>query len=227
MSEITNKLNQIRERIKAAELQYQRIPGSVKLVAVTKQQPIAVIQEAIDAGQTCFAENYVQEALSKIEHFIDDNIEWHFIGPVQSNKTKLIAEHFQCVQSIDRLKIAERLNHQRPFYLPPLQVCVQVNIDNDPVKSGIDVDEINTFVEAITQLPRLQLRGLMTILTQYSDAERIMASYKQLRKIFEDLQQQYSNIDTLSMGMSADFELAIACGSTCVRVGSAIFGERQ
>lgn len=226
MSEITNNLNLVKQHISVAEIAAHLTSGSVKLIAVTKKQSIAAISEAYAVGQTCFAENYVQEALPKIRHFIDEEFEWHFIGPIQSNKTKLIAENFQWVQSVDRIKIAERLNNQRPFYLAPLQVCIQVNIDNDPKKSGIKVEELNDFIAELSKFPKLQLRGLMTILTQFTDVALIKASYEKMRKTFEILQQKYPVIDTLSMGMSADYELAIACGSTCVRVGTAIFGAR-
>lgn len=228
MTVIYNNLNIVKQRILHAEQVNQRQSHSVKLLAVTKTQPISVIQDIIQAGQIYFAENYLQEALPKIDALKNEELEWHFIGPIQSNKTKGIAENFQWVQSLDRLKIAERLQNQRPFYLPKLQICIEVNVDEDPAKSGVKLTELAAFVHEINQFPHLQLRGLMTILAQYTDQSRIRESYTKLRTAYERIQEEQGlQLDTLSMGMSADYEIAIACGSNCVRIGSAIFGERQ
>lgn len=227
MVTIRQNLDVIKQRIVQAEHKNARVPGSVKLLAVTKNQTVSAIQEAIAAGQLYFAENYLQEALLKIDALKNEDLEWHFIGPVQSNKTKGIAEHFHWIHSIDRIKIAERLNHQRPPYLPKLNICLEVNIDEDPAKSGIKLADLPQLVHEINQFPMLQLRGLMTILSQYTDAQRIIESYTRLRTAYEQLQQQGLQLDTLSMGMSADYEIAIACGSNCVRIGTAIFGERK
>lgn len=227
MSVIDN-FNKVKQRIMHTEQLNHRQPHSVKLLAVTKTQPVSIIQEIIQAGQIYFAENYLQEALPKMEALKNEELEWHFIGPIQSNKTKGIAENFQWVHSLDRLKIAERLHNQRPFFLPKLQVCIEVNVDEDPAKSGVKLKELTSFIHEINQFPRLQLRGLMTILSQYTDKQRITESYTQLKMIYERLQMDEGlPLDTLSMGMSADYEIAIACGSNCVRIGSAIFGERQ
>lgn len=227
MSVIDN-FNRVKQRIMHAEQLNHRQSHSVKLLAVTKTQPVSVIQETIQAGQIYFAENYLQEALPKMEALKNEELEWHFIGPIQSNKAKGIAENFQWVHSLDRLKIAERLQNQRPFFLPKLQVCIEVNVDEDPAKSGVKLTELTSFIHEINQFPRLQLRGLMTILSQYTDKQRITESYTQLKMIYERLQTDEGlPLDTLSMGMSADYEIAIACGSNCVRIGSAIFGERQ
>lgn len=227
MSIVSQNLNIIRQHITLAEQQNQREPGSVKLLAVTKTQAVSAIKEAINEGQMYFAENYLQEALPKIAALKNEELEWHFIGPIQSNKTKGITEHFHWVHSVDRIKIAERLNNQRPNYLPKLQVCIEVNVDEDPAKSGVKLHDLPKFAHEINQFPHLQLRGLMTILSQYTDAQRMVESYTRLRNVYEKLQQQGLQLDTLSMGMSADYEIAIACGSTCVRIGTAIFGERK
>lgn len=226
MNDIKTNLNAIRQRIAVAEQRYHREPGSVKLLAVSKTQSIAVIENAIAAGQQSFAENYLQEALPKVKQLCEFDLEWHFIGPIQSNKTKGIAENFHWVHSVDRFNVAERLQRQRPFYLPPLQICLQVNVDNDPAKAGLKLDELTDLAQQIKPFTRLQLRGLMTILAENKTNEQILESYSRLRIAFEELQKKGFHLDTLSMGMSADFELAIAAGSTCVRIGSAIFGER-
>ncbi len=227
MTTISQKLMTVKNKILQAEQINHREANAVKLLAVTKTQPVSVITEAIQAGQLYFAENYLQEALPKIEALKNEELEWHFIGPIQSNKTKGIAENFHWVHSIDRLKIAERLQMQRPIYLPKLQVCIEVNVDEDPAKSGVKLNELTVFAHEVNQFPQLQLRGLMTILAQYTDKTRIAESYNKLRMVYEKLQSEGFNLDTLSMGMSADYEIAIACGSTCVRIGSAIFGERS
>ncbi len=227
MSTMTQNLNTIKQHIAQAEQKSMREAGSVKLLAVTKTQPVSAIKEAIQAGQLYFAENYLQEALPKIDALKNEELEWHFIGPVQSNKTKGIAEYFHWVHSIDRIKTAERLNNQRPIYLPKLQVCLEVNVDEDPAKSGVKLQDLSQLARDINQFPRLQLRGLMTILSQYTDKQRIVESYTRLRTAYQILQEQGLSLDTLSMGMSADYEIAIACGSTCVRIGTAIFGERN
>jgi len=223
---IAQRLVTVREQIKAAEQQYGRKPGSVQLLAVSKTRPIEDLLEAQHAGQTAFGENYLQDALPKIATLTDPKPEWHFIGPIQSNKTREIAEHFDWVHSIDRLKIAHRLNEQRPENMPPLSVCLQVNIDNEPSKSGVLPDEVLSLATEIQCLPKLKLRGLMAIPFATTDFERQRLAFRRLRELYEQLQQQDISLDTLSMGMTNDLEAAIAEGSTMVRIGTAIFGER-
>jgi hypothetical protein len=194
---------------------------------VSKTKPVSDIMQAYEAGQRLFGENYVQEGVEKIQMLQSfDDIEWHFIGPLQSNKTRLVAENFDWVQAIDRLKIAKRLNDQ---IIPnkTLNVCIQINIDDDENKAGIDVNELNDFAKAISELPNLRLRGLMTVpKANQSDAEQ-RASFAQMAALFKNLKKQYPSVDTLSMGMSGDIQNAIYNGSNMVRVGSAIFGLRN
>lgn len=223
---IAQRLATVHEQIKAAEEKYGRKPGSVQLLAVSKTRPVEDLQEALDAGQIAFGENYLQDALPKIAALTDPRPEWHFIGPVQSNKTRDIAEHFDWIHSIDRIKIAHRLNEQRPASMPPLSVCLQVNIDNETSKSGVLASELLALANEIQTLPRLRLRGLMAIPMATTDFEQQRQAFRHLRKLFEQLQQQGIPLDTLSMGMSNDLEAAIAEGSTLVRIGTAIFGER-
>lgn len=220
------RLNAVRAHVVSAERQYGRVPGSVALLAVSKTWPVADILAAVDAGQTRFGESYVQEAMPKIEALAGRGIEWHFIGPIQSNKTKQIARCFDWVHSIDRLSIAQRLNDQRPPELPSLHVCLQVNIGDEPQKAGVSLTELPALADAVAALPRLKLRGLMAIppLTDNFEAQRRV--FRQVREAFESLNAKGLRLDTLSMGMSGDLEAAIAEGATVVRIGSAIFGSR-
>jgi pyridoxal phosphate enzyme (YggS family) len=225
MSTISDRLKQVQSRISQAAIAAGREPASIKLLAVSKTHPVAMLEAALAAGQTTFGESYLQDALPKIEA-IGDQAEWHFIGPIQSNKTRQIAAHFDWVHSVDRLKIAQRLNEQRPENLPPLNVCLQINTSGEAAKAGISPDDTLELAEAINQLPHLRLRGLMTIPAREQDPARQRLPFQQLRQLFEQLNAEGFKLDTLSMGMSADMEAAIAEGATLVRVGTAIFGPR-
>ena len=228
MSSLEAKLQQVRTRIATACETSQRPVQSVTLLAVTKTFGPQAVRDALAAGQHAFGENYVQEALEKIETLADmrERIEWHLIGPLQSNKTRVVAAHFDWVHTIDRLKLAERLSAQRPEHLPPLQVCLQVNISGEDSKGGVVPDETLALAEAVCKLPRLRLRGLMAIPEPTGDFEAQRAPHRALARLLFDLNAAGQVLDTLSMGMSADLEAAIAEGATIVRVGSAIFGER-
>ncbi|GGQ09676.1 YggS family pyridoxal phosphate enzyme [Shewanella litoralis] len=198
------------------------------MLAVSKTKPINDIIAAYDAGQRQFGENYVQEGETKITTLATDypDIEWHFIGPLQSNKTRIVAEHFDWMHTVSRDKIAQRLNDQRPNNKKPLNVCIQVNISQEDSKSGVDANQVAMLALTINQLPNLRLRGLMAIPTATADTQLQQQEFANLKTLFDQLQQQYPSIDTLSMGMSGDMDIAIANGSTMVRIGSAIFGER-
>ncbi len=198
----------------------------MRLLAVSKTWGVDAVREAHAAGQNAFGENYIQEAVDKITALKDLPLEWHCIGPIQSNKTRLVAEHFDWVHSIDRLKIAQRLSEQRPASLPPLQVCIQVNVDGGLTKSGVAPVDLPELAQAVAALPNLQLRGLMTIPEPAESPEAARAVHRQARQLLASLQAQGLTLDTLSMGMSADMEAAIWEGSTMVRVGTAIFGKR-
>lgn len=204
---------------------------AVRLLAVSKTKPVSDILQAYQAGQCAFGENYVQEGVDKINWFASQNIhlEWHLIGPLQSNKTKLVAEHFDWVQTLDRIKIAERLNAQRPAQRAALNVLIQVNISNEESKSGIQPEQLAVLAAQIVQLPRLRLRGLMAIPQANADITQQKETFEKMTALFNQLQKRYPEqpIDTLSMGMSDDMQMAIQCGSTMVRVGSAIFGLRN
>jgi pyridoxal phosphate enzyme (YggS family) len=200
--------------------------GEVTLLAVSKAQPAEKLREAFAAGQKQFGENYLQEALNKQAELSDLSIEWHFIGPIQSNKTQPIAQHFSWVHGVDRLKIAQRLNDARPAELAPLQICLQVNTSGEASKSGITPDELPALAAAIKGMPRLQLRGLMTIPEPTEDENLQRQRFQQMRALLEDLNKNGAGLDTLSMGMSNDYALAVQEGATIVRVGSAIFGAR-
>ncbi len=227
METIAERLKSIQQTLKQSTLEAHRPPNSVKLLAVSKTKPVSDIVLAYNSGQRMFGENYVQEGVDKIQalaHLPD--IEWHFIGPLQSNKTRLVAEHFAWVQSIDRLKIAKRLNDQvKPG--KALNVCIQVNIDDDANKSGIKSTELSEFAEQLSHLPNLCLRGLMTIPKAQQSPEKLQASFMHMAALFDNLKQDYPTVDTLSLGMSGDLSSAIKCGSTMVRVGTAIFGRRD
>jgi pyridoxal phosphate enzyme (YggS family) len=228
MGSVEAKLQQVRTRIANACETSQRPVQSVTLLAVTKTFGPQAVRDALAAGQHAFGENYVQEALEKIESLADvrDRLEWHLIGPLQSNKTRVVAAHFDWVHTIDRLKLAERLSAQRPEHLPPLQVCLQVNISGEASKSGIAPDDALALAEAVCRLPRLRLRGLMAIPEPAGDFDAQRVPHRALARLLFDLNAAGQALDTLSMGMSADLEAAVAEGATIVRVGSAIFGER-
>jgi pyridoxal phosphate enzyme (YggS family) len=226
MPTLRERLQQVQANIRQAELTAQRPPGSVQLLAVSKYHGIAELQEAIAAGQTAFGESYLQEALEKITALSHSDVEWHFIGPIQSNKTAQIATQFQWVHSVERLKIAQRLNDQRSNTLPPLNICIQVNTSGEASKSGILEAELVALAQAIRQLPHLRLRGLMTIPAPESDPERQRLPFRQLKHCLDKLNKLGMELDTLSMGMSADMEAAISEGATIVRIGTAVFGPR-
>lgn len=227
METITARLNEIRSRISTAEQRYGRKPGSVTLVAASKAQPAAAILTAYRAHQRHFGESYLQEALAKQIALTAYDITWHFIGALQSNKTRSIAQHFAWVHSVDRLKTAERLNAQRPPELPPLDICIQVNIGAEQQKSGAEPNQLSLLAEQVSKLSRLRLRGLMALPPASADFDEQRHYFEHLRNSFEQLQAQGYSLDTLSMGMSADLEAAIAEGATMVRVGTALFGKRM
>jgi pyridoxal phosphate enzyme (YggS family) len=227
MTTIASNLQAVHDAIAAAAVNSGRCASEVKLLAVSKTFTPDMLREAYNAGQTCFAESYVQEALDKIAALRDLNIVWHFIGPVQSNKTRAIAENFAWVHSVDRLKIAERLSVQRPAHLPDLQVCLQVNISGEDTKSGVHPNEVSGLAHAIAKLPKLKLRGLMAVPAPCDDVAAQRLPFAQLRKLRDELNRRGLELDTLSMGMSHDFAAAIAEGATIVRIGTAIFGGRQ
>lgn len=225
-TDFADRLHVVQARIRAAEQRFRRLPGSVKLLAVSKTRPAAAIAAMAAAGQRCFGENYPQEALDKIIELATLGLEWHFIGPVQANKTRSIAERFAWVHSVDRLKIAQRLSAQRPAVLPPLNVCLQVNIDWEATKHGLDEADLATVAEAVAALPRLRLRGLMAIPAPTLDFAAQRRPLARLREGWERLNAEGLALDTLSMGMSDDLEAAIAEGATLVRIGAALFGPR-
>lgn len=217
----------VRAAIKDAAAAAGRRAGDVELLAVSKTIAAGAIRDAYRAGQIRFAESYIQEAVEKISALRDLPIEWHYIGPIQSNKTRAIATHFSWVHSVDRLKIAERLSEQRPAHLPPLQVCLQVNISHETSKSGVSPNQLSALARAVDTLPRLKLRGLMAIPAPADDVASQHLPFAQLHRLLNQLNEQGLQLDTLSMGMSDDFAAAIAEGATIVRIGSAIFGERH
>jgi PLP dependent protein len=227
MSLDENAWQAVAARIAEAARQAGRDPASIRLLAVSKGQPAASIRAAYALGQRAFGENYVQEALKKADALTDlPGIEWHMIGPLQSNKTRVAAERFAWVQTVDRAKIAERLSTARDAQLPPLDVCVQVNISAELAKSGAKPDESISLARAVAALPRLRLRGFMGISEETDDADRQRRQFRVLRELFDAAHAQGLALDTLSMGMSGDLESAIAEGATMVRVGTALFGPR-
>ena len=226
MTTISDKLQAVLARIADATRKSGRKVGTTTLLAVSKTWPASAVREAAAAGQRAFGENYVQEGVSKIEALADLELEWHFIGPLQGNKTRLVAENFAWVHSLDRLKIAERLSAQRPTHLPPLQVCLQVNVSGEESKSGVEPDAALALAQQIAALPRLKLRGLMCIPEPTDDFAEQCAAFRRLQQRFTQLKDSGLPLDTLSMGMSHDLEAAIAEGATLVRIGTAIFGER-
>lgn len=225
--ELATRLAAVRERITGAEQRFGRAPGSVTLLAVSKTRSADEIRACAALGQPCFGENYLQEAIGKITVLADLPIEWHFIGPIQSNKCRDIAAHFDWVHSVDRLKIARLLNEHRPEGRAPLNVCIQVNVSGEASKSGCTVNELAALAEAITHLPHLRLRGLMAIPAPAGQFEEQVQPLRKLREAYQALQQHGFALDTLSMGMSDDLEAAVAEGSTLVRIGTALFGPRN
>ncbi len=223
MSTIANNIAKVAARIREAAQAAGRAPDEVRLLAVSKTQPADAIRQASSAGLQDFGENYLQEALEKQGELADLPITWHFIGPIQSNKTKPIAEHFDWVHSVDRLKVAQRLSDQRPGSLPPLNVCLQVNVSGEASKSGCEPQDLPALAHAISTLPRLRLRGLMAIPEPTDDPAEQRAAFASLRRLQQSLDL---GLDTLSMGMSQDLEAAIAEGATWVRIGTALFGAR-
>jgi len=226
MTTIRNNLHAVRQRIATACAQAQRDVKEVTLLAVSKTFGPDSIREAHAAGQSTFGENYIQEAVEKIALLQELGLEWHCIGPIQSNKTRLVAQHFAWAHSVDRLKIAQRLSEQRPAHLPPLQVCLQVNIDGGPTKSGVAPEDALALARDVAQLPHLALRGLMTIPEPLEDFQAQRQVHLRAKALFDRLRDAGLALDTLSMGMTADLEAAIHAGSTMVRVGTAIFGGR-
>ncbi|MBY7826149.1 YggS family pyridoxal phosphate-dependent enzyme [Vibrio fluvialis] len=231
MSSIQQNLEHITSQIENAQQKCGRPRSSVQLLAVSKTKLVEAILEAAQAGQRAFGENYVQEGCDKVQFFAEHHpeldLEWHFIGPLQSNKTRQIAEHFDWMHTIDRAKIAQRLSEQRPAHLPPLQVLIQVNTSGEASKSGISENDLFTLAELISGLPNLTLRGLMSIPENVPDYPSQLAAFRQLAALKDRLAEKYDGIDTLSMGMSGDMEAAIEAGSTIVRIGTAIFGQRD
>ena len=221
---IADRLNDVLNQIRQAETTYKRKPGSVLLLAVSKTKPVADIAAAYQAGQRHFGESYSQEALKKQQELGAYDITWHFIGPVQSNKTKALAAHFSWVHSVDSLKIAQRLSEQRPGLLPPLNICLQVNVSGEQSKSGISLSELPQLCEQVAVLPNIKLRGVMAIPRPVEDFEAQRLPYKTLYQAVAKLEA--IKLDTLSFGMSGDLNAAIAEGSTIVRVGTALFGTR-
>ncbi|PSW18574.1 YggS family pyridoxal phosphate-dependent enzyme [Photobacterium sanctipauli] len=231
MSSIKQNIEQVISQIGLAAEKCGRNADSVQLLAVSKTKPIAAIEDAIAAGHYAFGENYVQEGVEKVQHFASDSypqpITWHFIGPIQSNKTRPIAEHFDWVHSVDRVKIARRLSEQRPAEMAPLNILLQVNTSGEASKSGLDNDEILAAADEIAQMPNLVLRGLMSIPQKAEDYDSQLAAFTQLAELQAKLKETHPQLDTLSMGMSGDLDAAVAAGSTIVRIGTAIFGARD
>jgi pyridoxal phosphate enzyme (YggS family) len=222
----------VKQKIAHAAEQVQRETAQIQLLAVSKTKPVALIKQAYQAGLRQFGENYVQEGFEKIQQIqrdsdFDEPIYWYFIGPLQSNKTRLVAENFDWVQSVDRFKIAQRLNDQRPSELPKLNICLQVNISGEQSKSGTTLSQVIELASQVNSLPRLKLRGIMAIPEKTENIDLLENQFKALHNIYKKLQQCYPDIDTLSMGMSGDLQSAIRCGSTMVRIGSDIFGSRN
>jgi pyridoxal phosphate enzyme (YggS family) len=223
---LTLHVNHVRSRIRRAAIGAGRDPNSVILVAVTKAKPAESVRLAASAGVTDFGENYLQEALPKMDQLADLTLQWHFIGGIQSNKTRAIAERFHWVQSVDRLSIARRLSEQRPFHAPPLNLCIQVALVPEPTKGGVAPEALAELAGAIEPLPRLRLRGLMCVPPPQADAAAERRVFARLKAALTDLNARGLKLDTLSMGMSGDFESAIAEGATLVRIGTALFGSR-
>jgi pyridoxal phosphate enzyme (YggS family) len=226
MTTIAENLNHVRDRITTVCTQEHRKPQEVILLAVSKTFAADAVQQAYVAGQTAFGENYIQEGVQKIQALRHLPLQWHCIGPIQSNKTKQVAENFDWVHSVDRLKIAQRLSEQRPTHLQPLNICIQVNVDGGANKAGVVPQEALALAQAVVKLPHLRLRGLMSIPEPAADDDAAFNVHRQAKELFDVLNAQGLALDTLSMGMTADMEAAIRAGSTMVRVGTAIFGGR-
>jgi hypothetical protein len=224
---LTLHVNHVRSRIRSAAIAAGRDPGSVILVAVTKAKTAETVRLAATAGVTDFGENYLKEALAKMDSLADLRLQWHFIGGIQSNKTRAVAERFDWVHSLDRLSIARRLSEQRPFHAPPLNVCIQVALVPEPTKGGVAPHALKELATAVAGLPRMKLRGLMCVPPLQPDSAAERAVFARLKAALEDLNAGGLKLDTLSMGMSGDFESAIAEGATLVRIGTALFGARQ
>ena len=224
---IAGNIEQLSDRLQRLERQYERSTGSVKLLAVSKRHSVESIIAANEAGIMDFGENYLQEALGKIQHLSSMRLNWHFIGPIQSNKTKAIAENFEWVHSIDRLKIAQRLNDQRESSRAKLNVCIQIKLSDEANKSGVELSEAESLCDSLEALPNLALRGLMAIPAALPDLESQRRTFRALAQEYSRLKPRYAQLDTLSIGMSNDFEAAIAEGSTLIRIGTAIFGPRS
>ena len=227
MQDIGHRLSEIRRQIENAERQFKRIPGSVQLLAVSKSQPVEKISTAFGQGQHHFGENYVQEALDKIKVLQHLPICWHFIGHIQSNKTGEIAEHFSWVHSVDRYKIAKRLSDQRPDNFKPLNICIQVNLDSEATKGGVEPAELSSLAQQVAGLPRVVLRGLMLIPAPRDDFDDQRDIFRRLCVCYKQLNSTGFKLDTLSMGMTDDYRAAIAEGATMVRIGTGIFGQRN
>ena len=225
---IADNISQIKQDITQLELSYQRAENSVQLLAVSKTKPVSAIEEAYAYGQRLFGENYVQEAADKSQQLAHlDDIEWHFIGPIQSNKTRIVAQSMHWVHTLDRAKIAQRLSEQRPADLPAINVCIQINISGEESKSGISFAELDDLVEIVNKQPNLILRGLMAIPAPQIALSDQLTTYLPLYQAYQALAEKIPSVDTLSIGMSGDMEAAIASGSTMVRIGTAIFGARN
>jgi len=230
MNDIAHNLAQVRDKISAAATRCGRASEEVTLLAVSKTKPASAVAEAVTAGQRAFGENYVQEGVDKIRHFQETGVsglEWHFIGPLQSNKSRLVAEHFDWCHTVDRLRIASRLSEQRPSTLAPLNILIQINISDEASKSGIALSALDALAAQVAELSGVRLRGLMAIPAPVSDYERQFAVAQQMAVAFDALKARYPTVDTLSLGMSDDMDAAIAAGSTMVRIGTAIFGARD
>ena len=231
MNTVQDNLLNIKNEIAKIAKKCERDPNTIQLIAVSKTKPVEQIMEAINAGQLAFGENYVQEGVEKIQYFEknmpNNDLIWHFIGPLQSNKSKLVAEHFDWMHTIDRLKIAQRLNDQRPKDMAKLNVLIQVNISQEASKSGVKPEEVADLVKQIVTLPNLNLRGLMAIPEIENDYDKQLNVFTKMQQLLQSLQKDYPFMDTLSMGMSDDMQAAIVAGSTMVRIGTAIFGARQ
>ncbi|WP_428608089.1 YggS family pyridoxal phosphate-dependent enzyme [Sedimenticola sp.] len=227
MSPIQTRLEAVQQQIQQAEEKYRRVSGSVQLLAVSKTRPAQDILQAVAAGQRRFGESYIQEALDKIEQLRDSNLEWHFIGRIQGNKTRAIAENFDWVHSIDSLRHIKRLNDQRPTQLPPLKICLQIKIDDEESKAGMSIDDARQLIKQMPSFPRLSLQGLMTLPAPSETVEAQRRPFRLLRQLRDELATETLPLETLSMGMTDDLEAAIAEGSTLVRIGTAIFGPRN
>jgi pyridoxal phosphate enzyme (YggS family) len=227
MTGITDRIKNLQQQLEQAASQCNRNNADIRILAVSKTRSVEEIRRAQSAGLRCFGENYLQEALAKIDQLGHQDFEWHFIGPIQSNKTRDLAAHFDWVQTVDRLKIAQRLSEQRSPSMRALNVCVQINIDNEPQKAGIAPQEALTLCRQISHLPGLKLRGLMAIPMASTEAEKQLASFTATRELFDRLCADGLALDTLSMGMSGDWQAAIRAGSNMIRIGTDIFGPRH